>query len=359
VRALAPFQPAPHIACTSYRQGRIRFLLSTVETKTAVKAIALFSGGLDSIISVKVVQEQGIEVLGLTFRTPFFGAGKARAAADMIGLPLRVLDITEEHLRVVRAPRYGYGKNMNPCIDCHTLMLRIAGEKMEEWGYDFVFTGEVLGQRPMSQSRQMLHVVAKNSGYADRILRPLSARLLPETLPEREGRVDRERLLDISGRGRKRQMEMAERYGIRSYSNPAGGCLLTDPMFSRRLKDLFAHRSDFTTRDLELLSAGRHIRIDERHKVIVGRNQRDNQALESLLDERDAVFQMRDFPGPLCMLPGGGPEEACSSAAAICAAYGDAPKDAGEVTVKCRRGGETTLLRVTPADKRELQGKMI
>jgi len=330
-----------------------------VETKTAVKAIALFSGGLDSIISVKVVQEQGIEVLGLTFRTPFFGAGKARAAADMIGLPLRVLDITEEHLRVVRAPRYGYGKNMNPCIDCHTLMLRIAGEKMEEWGYDFVFTGEVLGQRPMSQSRQMLHVVAKNSGYADRILRPLSARLLPETLPEREGRVDRERLLDISGRGRKRQMEMAERYGIRSYSNPAGGCLLTDPMFSRRLKDLFAHRSDFTTRDLELLSAGRHIRIDERHKVIVGRNQRDNQALESLLDERDAVFQMRDFPGPLCMLPGGGPEEACSSAAAICAAYGDTPKDAGEVTVKCRRGGETTLLRVTPADKRELQGKMI
>jgi len=359
VRALAPFQPAPHIACTSYRQGRIRFLLSTVETKTAVKAIALFSGGLDSIISVKVVQEQGIEVLGLTFRTPFFGAGKARAAADMIGLPLRVLDITEEHLRVVRAPRYGYGKNMNPCIDCHTLMLRIAGEKMEEWGYDFVFTGEVLGQRPMSQSRQMLHVVAKNSGYADRILRPLSARLLPEPLPEREGRVDRERLLDISGRGRKRQMEMAERYGIRSYSNPAGGGLLTDPMFSRRLKDLFAHRSDFTTRDLELLSAGRHIRIDERHKVIVGRNQRDNQALESLLDERDAVFQMRDFPGPLCMLPGGGPEEACSSAAAICAAYGDAPKDAGEVTVKCRRGGETTLLRVTPADKRELQGKMI
>lgn len=359
MRALAPFQPAPHIACTSYRQGRIRFLLSTVETKTAVKAIALFSGGLDSIISVKVVQEQGIEVLGLTFRTPFFGAGKARAAADMIGLPLRVLDITEEHLRVVRAPRYGYGKNMNPCIDCHTLMLRIAGEKMEEWGYDFVFTGEVLGQRPMSQSRQMLHVVAKNSGYADRILRPLSARLLPETLPEREGRVDRERLLDISGRGRKRQMEMAERYGIRSYSNPAGGCLLTDPMFSRRLKDLFAHRSDFTTRDLELLSAGRHIRIDERHKVIVGRNQRDNQALESLLDERDAVFQMRDFPGPLCMLPGGGPEEACSSAAAICAAYGDTPKDAGEVTVKCRRGGETTLLRVTPADKRELQGKMI
>ena len=335
------------------------YTLSAMETKKAVKAIALFSGGLDSIVSVKLIQEQGIEVLGLTFRTPFFGAGKARAAADMIGLPLRVLDITEEHLRVVRAPRYGYGKNMNPCIDCHTLMLRIAGDKMEELGYDFVFTGEVLGQRPMSQSRQMLHVVAKNSGYADRTLRPLSARLLPETLPEREGKVDRERLLDISGRGRKRQMEMAERYGITSYSNPAGGCLLTDPMFSRRLKDLFERRVDFTTRDLELLSAGRHIRIDERHKVIVGRNKKDNQSLESLVDEQDAVFQMRDFPGPLCMLPGGGPEEICRSAAAICAAYGDAPKDAAEVTVKCRRGGETSFLLVAPADKTELQAKMI
>lgn len=333
--------------------------MSDVAATIPVRAISLFSGGLDSILSVKLIREQGIEILGLTFRTPFFDAAKPRAAAEMIGLPLVVLDITDEHLAVVRAPRYGYGKNMNPCIDCHTLMLKIAGRKMEELGYDFVFTGEVLGQRPMSQSRQMLHVVAKNSGYADRILRPLSARLLPETLPEREGKVDRERLLDISGRGRKRQMEMAERYGITSYSNPAGGCLLTDPMFSRRLKDLFARHPDFTTRDLELLSAGRHIRIDERHKVIVGRNKRDNQSLESLIEEQDTVFQMRDFPGPLCMLPGGGPEEVCRSAAAICAAYGDAPKDAGEVTVKCRRGSEMTFLRVAPADKTELQDKMI
>jgi len=333
--------------------------LSAEETRKAVRAIALFSGGLDSIVSVKLIQEQGIDVLGLTFRTPFFGASKPRAAAGSIGLPLMVLDITEEHLAVVRSPRYGYGKNMNPCIDCHTLMLRIAGGKMEEMGYDFVFTGEVLGQRPMSQSRQMLHVVAKNSGYAERILRPLSALLLLETLPEREGLVDRARLLDISGRGRKRQMEMAERYGITSYSNPAGGCLLTDPMFSRRLKDLFAHGADCTTRDLELLSAGRHIRIDERHKVIVGRNKRDNQAIESLIDDRDAVFQMRDFPGPLCVLPGDGPEEIRRRAAAICAAYGDAPKDAGEVIVKCRRGVETALLRVTPADKGDLQERMI
>ncbi len=330
-----------------------------MESKKAVKALSLFSGGLDSIVSVKLIQEQGIEVLGLTFRTPFFGDEKPKAAASMISLPLLVLDITDEHLVIVKAPRYGYGKNMNPCIDCHALMLRIAGEKMEEMEYDFLFTGEVLGQRPMSQSRQMLHVVAKNSGFADRILRPLSARLLPETLPEKEGKVDRARLLDISGRGRKRQMEMAARYGITEYSNPAGGCLLTDPMFSKRLKDLFVSRSDFTIRDLELLKVGRHIRLQEGYKVIVGRNKKDNQSLEPLVEDGDAVFQMRDFPGPLCMLPGGGPEEMEREAAAICAAYGDAPKDAGEVTVKCRQGGNTRLIVTKPANREDLQTKMI
>jgi tRNA U34 2-thiouridine synthase MnmA/TrmU len=238
-------------------------------------------------------------------------------------------------------------------------MLKIAGEMMQERGYDFIFTGEVLGQRPMSQSSQMLRVVAKNSGFADRILRPLSARLLPETLPEKEGKVDRARLLDISGRGRKRQMEMAARYGITEYSNPAGGCLLTDPMFSKRLKDLFVSRSDFTIRDLELLKVGRHIRLQEGYKVIVGRNKKDNQSLEPLVKDGDAVFQMRDFPGPLCMLPGGGPEEMEREAAAICAAYGDAPKDAGEVTVKCRQGGNTRLIVTKPANREDLQTKMI
>jgi tRNA-specific 2-thiouridylase len=333
--------------------------LSSAETKKCIRAISLFSGGLDSIVSVQLIREQGIEVLGLTFRTPFFEADKPRSAGRMIDLPLEVQDITGVHLAVVRAPRYGYGKNMNPCIDCHTLMLRIAGEKMKEKGYDFIFTGEVLGQRPMSQSRQMLHVVAKNSGWADFILRPLSARLLPETLPEKEGKVDRARLLDISGRGRKRQMEMAERYGIKEYSNPAGGCLLTDPMFSRRLKDLFVHHPDFTPRDLELLKVGRHIRLDGPYKVIVGRNRGDNQALEPLIGDCDAVFQMRDFPGPLCVLPGSGPEEVRREAAAICAAYGDTPKDEEKVTVKCRQGGTTGFLLVKPVNRAELQERMI
>ena len=168
------------------------------------------------MLAVKVIQEQGIEVEGVTFETPFFNAEKARRTAEQIGIPLIVMDITEEHLEMLKAPRYGYGRNMNPCIDCHTLMLMTAGRKMEELRASFVFTGEVLGQRPMSQTKQSLHIVAKNSGYGEYILRPLSARLLPETIPEKEGKVDRGRLLDIQGRGRKRQIEMAKRYGIKN-----------------------------------------------------------------------------------------------------------------------------------------------
>ncbi|MBW2559118.1 MAG: tRNA 4-thiouridine(8) synthase ThiI, partial [Deltaproteobacteria bacterium] len=177
-----------------------------------VKGIALISGGLDSILAVKVVQEQGIEVQGVAFETPFFSADSALEACKAIDLPLSVVDITREHLVMLRAPRYGYGKNMNPCIDCHILMLKKAGEKMESENADFIFTGEVLGQRPMSQGKQSLHIVAKRSGYQEYIVRPLSAGLLPETKPEMEGKIDRQRLLDIQGRSRKRQMELADRY---------------------------------------------------------------------------------------------------------------------------------------------------
>ena len=180
------------------------------------KAIALLSGGLDSILAVKIVQKQNIDVMGLTYTTPFFSADKAQAAAHQIGLPLMVEDITTEHLQMLKSPRYGYGKNMNPCIDCHTLMLHIAGRKMKETGADFLVTGEVLGQRPMSQTRQSLYVVAKNSGYADHILRPLSAQLLDPIQAEREGLIDRSKLLEISGRGRKEQIRLAALFGIKS-----------------------------------------------------------------------------------------------------------------------------------------------
>ena len=224
------------------------------------RAIGLLSGGLDSRLAARLMTEQNIEVLGVAFVTPFFGSEKARQAAEQLKIPLQILDITQPHWAMLRQPRYGYGKGLNPCIDCHALMLREAGKLMETIGADFLFTGEVLGQRPFSQTRPSLRAVEKASGCLDVILRPLSARLLPETRPEREGLVDRSRLLDISGRSRKRQMALAENYGLNDYPAPAGGCLLTDPIFSRRLKELLAHSPEPELREIELLKTGRHFR---------------------------------------------------------------------------------------------------
>jgi tRNA U34 2-thiouridine synthase MnmA/TrmU len=322
------------------------------------KAIALFSGGLDSILAFKVIAEQGIEVSGITFETPFFSAAKARMTAERIGLPLVVLDITAEHLRMLRAPRYGYGRNMNPCIDCHTLMLQIAGRRMEEEDADFVFTGEVLGERPMSQGKQSLYVVAKNAGYPDRILRPLSARLLPETEPERSGKVDRSRLCDIQGRGRKRQMAMAVHYGITSYPPPAGGCLLTDPIFSRRLRDLFDHHHDHEIRDIELLKVGRHFRLDEKTKAIVGRNAMDNETIERLAKRGDALIRIDSFPGPTVLVPSGGDEETRLLAARLGARYSDAPRNR-EVAVSCLRDGIGESLMVLAVMPEEAARRII
>ena len=310
------------------------------------------------MLAVKVIQEQGIEVEGVTFETPFFNAEKARRVAEQIGIPLIVMDITEEYLEMLKAPRYGYGRNMNPCIDCHTLMLMTAGRKMEELRASFVFTGEVLGQRPMSQTKQSLHIVAKNSGYGGYILRPLSAMLLPETIPEKEGKVDRERLLNIQGRGRKRQIEMAKCYGIKNYSNPAGGCLLTDPMFSKRLKDLFEFRKDFRIRDLELLKLGRHFRIDDKTEIIVGRNREDNMAIQNLSEDQDIIIRIMDFPGPTVLVPCGCDEKALHFTAAVCALYSDAPKDR-EVIANCRVGGSNQLIPTMAAKKDEVKKLII
>lgn len=323
-----------------------------------IKGIGLFSGGLDSILAFKLIEQQGIEVLGITFETPFFGAAKARATARRIGLNLAVVDFTEEHLAILHSPRYGYGRNMNPCIDCHTLMLQVAGRRMEEEGADFVFTGEVLGQRPMSQGKQMLQVVAKNAGYPERILRPLSAKLLPETAPEREGKVDRSRLLDIQGRGRKQQMELAVHYGIGAYPAPAGGCLLTDPIFARRLRDLFTRHPDHGIRDIELLKVGRHFRLDEATKAVVGRNAMDNATIERLAEAPDALLRIARYPGPTVLIPGGGDEATRLTAAGLCVRYSDAPRDS-EAVVNCLREGIGTALAVRGLTPEETERRLI
>ena len=316
-----------------------------------IKAIALFSGGLDSILAVKLVQKQNIDICGLTFTTPFFNAVKAQAAAQQIDLPLMVEDFTAQHLRMLKSPRYGYGKNMNPCIDCHTLMLKMAGRKMEETGADFLVTGEVLGQRPMSQTKQSLYVVAKNSGYADYILRPLSAQLLEPVKAEREGKVDRLKLLSISGRGRKDQMRLAEEFGIRHYPPPAGGCLLTDPIFSIRLRDLISHSEDRQIRDYELLKYGRHFRAEDKGKIIVGRNKSDNEALRQLTMDVDLVCNMADFPGPYVLAPYGS-ESAMTTAASLCVRYSDAPADT-EASVVCLHKNKSTTIKAKAIPKED------
>lgn len=308
-----------------------------------MKAIALFSGGLDSILAVKLIQKQNIDVTGLTFTTPFFDDNKARAAAGSINLPLLTLDITDKHLQMLKNPRYGFGKNMNPCIDCHTLMLKTAGGKMEEMGADFLITGEVLGQRPMSQTKQSLFVVAKNSGYADYILRPLSAQLLNPIKIEREGKIDRSQFLSISGRGRKEQMLLAKAFGIADYPPPAGGCLLTDPEFSLRLRELLQKTKDCRPRDYSLLKYGRHFWDKSGSKIIVGRNKADNDALRSLTLEEDWICNAASYPGPYVLLPDGN-QSALPFAARLCVRYSDAPPGR-KADVTCRYKHNTLILR--------------
>ena len=318
-----------------------------------VKAIALFSGGLDSMLAVELIRRQNIDVLCLTFTTPFFGAEKAQAAARQINLPLIVEDITAQHLKMLKSPRYGYGKNMNPCIDCHILMLQEAGKKMLETGADFILTGEVLGQRPMSQGKQSLYVVAKNSGFPDYILRPLSAQLLEPIKAERECKVDRSQLLSIQGRGRKEQIQMAADFGISNYAPPAGGCLLTDPMFARRLRDLFSHQEDYDIHDLDLLKYGRHFRADDQGKIIVGRNNLDNEKLRGLSTDDDLVLFMADFPGPHVVVPHGN-EALLPLAASLCVRYSDAPADL-EANVICQHKNSSRTIKAKAAAKEDCE----
>ncbi len=261
-------------------------------------AIGLLSGGLDSILATKLMLEQGVEVLGLNFITPF-----TNDLARDLGVDVRYIEIElgEEYLQIVRAPKYGYGKRMNPCIDCRIFMYRIARRYMEEKEGDFIFTGEVLGQRPMSQNKWQLNLIDKESGLEGLILRPLSAKLLEPTIPEIEGLMDREKLLDIEGKSRKTQIELAEKFGIVDYQTPAGGCKLTDPQFSKRLKDAFEH-AEYSLKDIELLKYGRHFRLPDGSKIVVGRDEGENEAISNLAEKGDILLEVVDFPGPITLL---------------------------------------------------------
>ena len=264
------------------------------------RGLSLLSGGLDSQLAVRVLQRAGADVEGVVFETPFFSSAAARRAAAALGIALHVVDFTDDEIALIENPPHGFGGAMNPCIDCHAAMIRRAGEMMAASGFDFVATGEVQGQRPMSQNRQSLGVVEKSSGLSGRLVRPLSAKLLEPTIPEVEGKLDRESLLDISGRARDRQIAIAAEFGIVDYPSPAGGCRLTEEGFCRKLKDLQEHEGLGNRRLVELLSVGRRFRLPGGSSVILGRNRDENAVLRG---EAGEVIEPSDRPGPTALVP--------------------------------------------------------
>jgi len=318
------------------------------EQSERIRAVTLLSGGLDSQLAVCLLSEQGIAVHGIVFESPFFDSTAARRAACNLDIPLQVVEFSTDIVSILENPQHGFGKCMNPCIDCHARMLRRAGEFMEDNGYHFLATGEVLNERPMSQNRHSLGIVASESGYADRVLRPLSAGLLSPTEPERLGWVDRSRLLSLEGRGRKRQLQLAEKYGLRDVPTPAGGCRLTEPNFSRRLKDLKEHEGLNGVRSLALLRLGRHFRLADDLKLVVGRHEKDNAAIEGQAELYDLVLKLETVRGPTGLLPITATEQQVNLGAAVCARYGDCPPGL-PVDVRIRSSRGTRRVMVEPA----------
>jgi tRNA-specific 2-thiouridylase len=268
-----------------------------------VKALVLFSGGLDSILAVKLLEIQGVKVTGLTYKSCFFDEKTASKAAKTLKITLKIVDISHEHLDVVKNPPHGYGKAANPCIDCHTLMLIEAKKMMKKSSYDFVATGEVLGERPFSQNYQALLKIQELSGLREKLLRPLSARLLPVTLPERRGWVDREKLGDIQGRTRHKQLALAKKYRIKDFPQPAGGCILCEPVFATKLFDLLKNKPLCTVQDINLLRVGRQFWI-EGAKTVLGRNKGENERLVQIAQKGDIIIEPKNFNGPTALIRG-------------------------------------------------------
>ncbi len=292
----------------------------------SMKALALLSGGLDSTLAVKLVQEQGIDVVGLNFTSPFClcgeGEGGATGAAKQLGIPLKVIAVGDEYLKMLRNPKHGYGKNLNPCIDCRIFMLRKAKKYAEAIGASFLLTGEVLNERPMSQRRKALKIIEQEAALEGQILRPLSARLLPKTVAEKRGWVDREQLLDIEGRSRKKQISLAAEFSISDYPCPAGGCLLTCREFAAKMRDLFEHEKRVTIEDVNLLRIGRHFRSGK-NKLVVGRDETENAQLQRLKAETDYLFEVPGCGSPITLLRGPKTEAAIKVAAALTLRYSD------------------------------------
>ncbi|MCG8316875.1 MAG: hypothetical protein MI976_26965 [Pseudomonadales bacterium] len=344
------------------------------------KAIALISGGLDSLLAVRVVQEQGIHVEGVNFFTGFCVEGHTHAirkkdqkkqkrnnalwAAEQLGIKLNIVDISEEYKDIVINPKHGYGANLNPCLDCKIFMveqanamLNKARELAEDGGFDFIITGEVIGQRPKSQRKETMPLIAKESGADDRLLRPLCAKNLPATLPEREGWVDREQLYDFSGRNRKPQMALAEKFGLADYAQPAGGCcFLTDENYSKKLADLWNSQGEKTYEldDIMLLKIGRHIRPAPHFKLIVSREEGENNFLLGYRKSFHAI-RLLSHGGPLTLVDGDPSDEDLLLAAKITARYSKG-KAADQVEVQIdKKDGVSKVVQIKPALPSEIE----
>ncbi len=335
--------------------------------KKQPKAVALISGGLDSMLAVKVLQEQGVHVEGINFYTGFCVEGHTHAirkhdqkkekrnnalwVAEQLGIKLHIIDVIEEYKEVLTNPQYGYGANLNPCLDCKSFMVKKAREWMDEHGFDFIFTGEVVGQRPMSQRKETMPIVAKQCGSDERLLRPLCAKLLPETLPEREGWVDREKLLDFNGRSRKPQIALAAQFGFDEYAQPAGGCcFLTDEAYSTKLGDLWKQRGskNYDLDDIMLLKVGRHIRPHDHFKVIIGREEGENNFMNGYR-KQFTHMHATSHHGPLALIDGNVSRDDLTLAAQIVARFSQG-RDASSVQIEVTEKGNDTpfTLDVTP-----------
>ena len=336
------------------------------ENKKA-KAVALLSGGLDSSLAVRMMLEQGIEVEAVAIKTPFcdFDCGKGcghrvKEVASELGIQLNTVYYGEEYLKMLKHPKYGYGSGMNPCIDCRAMMYKTAKEYMEKIGADFVITGEVLFQRPMSQNKRALQIIEEETGMKGKVLRPLSAKHLTPTDGERYGFIERTKLGDIRGRSRKSQIALANYFNISDPPNAAGGCLLTDPAFSKRIRDIMRHSKGIPTiNDVELLKVGRHFRLSTEAKLVVGRDENENDMIGAMIMDGDIIMEVTDYVGPKCILRC----KKCDStilnmAARIVLRYSDAPRG-NSSKVKVEIDSLQHEILASPADESEIEGLRI
>jgi tRNA U34 2-thiouridine synthase MnmA/TrmU len=319
------------------------------------KAVALFSGGLDSTLAILVLREQGIDIEALNIRTTF-DCCKAPAGqtAHELGVRLTVLSVGDDYVDLLREPSHGYGKAVNPCVDCRIYMARMAKRLMEDVGACVVITGEIVGQRPMSQKKRDLALIESRSGLKGRLLRPLSAKLLPATIPEEEGLIDRQRLHAFEGRSRSKLIELAQRYGLEKIPQPSTGCALTEVSFAPRVRDLMDHNAEASRWDFELLNVGRHIRLDEHTKAVVGRNASENASLELFFRRasraNSAYLHPESFLGPDVLVVGRITEKAIQFAGALVLRYSK-KSEPQNALIRVEHGDATTVLRAEPIEQ--------